>query len=247
MCCCKHASRRRRRACLAPAHAVLDLQLHCQVVNLSNQLSHGSATSTTAGSAVIIMNARVSAGMVANALRFTVCSCLYRGAECQFGSAIATVKHGLSQGSVRKQASATHAKTNRAAAPPPAGLSQPQRHQAGQPLARRRPPDAKGRITRRPTDRHEPPRDIDGQPQPPAGPPAAPPNKRAASRPPEGGPARDDDGPIDHPRSRSTPAACPERRPRAPTARRPRRTANWSTASGASGSTASLHQYRRRT
>ena len=53
--------------------------------------------------------------------------------------------------------------------------------------------------------------------------------------------------PRDHPRSRSTPAACPERRPRAPTARRPRPTANWWTASGASGSTASLHQYRRRT
>ena len=88
-------------------------RLQCQVVNLSNQLSHGSATSTTAGSAVIIMNARVSARMVANTLRFTVCSCLYRGPECHFGSAERRPrKDRLWQGSVRTQTSATHDKTH---------------------------------------------------------------------------------------------------------------------------------------
>ena len=114
-----------------------------------------------------------------------------------------------------------------------------------------RPPEDEARTSRRPADHHEPLRDRDGQPQRPPASHNCSASVRAAPlarpRPPEGGPARDDGPIIDHPRSRSTPTACPERRPQAPTARRPRRTANWWTASGANGSTASLHQYKRRT
>ena len=77
------ASTASRLLAAAPC-AGLDLQLHCQVVQLSNQLSQGGAASTTAGSAVIIMNGRVSARMVANTLRFTVCSCKI---ACDVGSA----------------------------------------------------------------------------------------------------------------------------------------------------------------
>jgi len=162
-------SRRQRRGCV-PLHprAVLDLQLHCQVVNLSNQLSHGSANSTTAGSAVIIMNARVSAGMVANTLRFTCArakSPVMLVSAGHDGSASERIR--LWPGSVRTETSATHAKTHRAsrtsARRPPLTS---QRHQTE---AASRAPDAKGRTSRRSTDHHEPPRDRDGQPQrPPA-------------------------------------------------------------------------------
>ena len=121
-----------------------------------------------------------------------------------------------------------------AGAPPPAGTltaAAPSSRAASRaPTAARR----QRRITRRPTYHHEPTRYRDGRRSRSRPTPAAPPNKEGGLRPPEEGPARDDDGRIDHLRSRSTPAACPERRPRAPT-RPPDRPANWSTASGASG------------
>ena len=79
-------SRRQRRG-LLPLHRapVLDLQQR-QVPKLSLQLSHGGAASSKDGSRVIINDRRVWTRMVAITLRFTVCSCLYRGAECVFGS-----------------------------------------------------------------------------------------------------------------------------------------------------------------
>ena len=123
---------------------------------------------TSDGCGAIIRNGRVSAGMVANALRFTVCSCKI---ACDVGSAghdgSAGERIRLWPGSVRTQTSATHAKTHRAsrtsARRPPLTS---QRHQTE---AASRAPDAKGRTSRRSTDHHEPPRDRDGQPQrPPA-------------------------------------------------------------------------------
>ena len=183
---------------------------------------------------------------------FHGCSCLYRETdECHFGSAERRpATDRLRQGSVRTQTSATHAKTHRAPHLHPPGLSQLRSVAPSvRPPRRYQPPEEEDRTSRRPTDHL-----IAIEKRAAAAAhrltPAAPPNKEgslARRRPPGEGPARDDDGPIDRPRSRSTPAACPERRPRAPTARRPRRTANWWTASGANGSTASLHQCRRRT
>ena len=67
-------SRRQRRGLPVPDARCLDAQLRVRCCKLL-QLSHGSATSSNDGCVVIIMNGRVSAGMVANALRFTVCSC----------------------------------------------------------------------------------------------------------------------------------------------------------------------------
>ena len=175
---------------------------------------------------------------------FHGCSCLYRETdECHFGSAERRpATDRLRQGSVRTQTSATHAKTHRAPHLHPPGLSQLRSVAPSvRPPRRYQPPEEEDRTSRRPTDHLIA---IEKRAAAAAHRPLLQRHQtRAASR----APTRDDDGPIDHPRSRSTPAACPGRRPRAPTARRPRPTANWSTASGASGSTASLHQCRRRT
>ena len=138
------ASTASRRRCTEAR--CLDAQLQCEVLQTHcSQLSHGSATSTTAGSAVIITNGRVSPRMIAITLRFHGCSCLYRGAECHFGRA-ATRDRESPAGSVRTQTSATHAKTHRASR---AGLSQHltlQRHQnEGSPL---RDDDDEGSTTR---------------------------------------------------------------------------------------------------
>ena len=58
--------------------AALDLRLQCQMLPPLCQPSHGGATSSNDGCGAIIRNARVSAGMVATALCFTVCSCYNR-------------------------------------------------------------------------------------------------------------------------------------------------------------------------
>ena len=180
---------------------------------------------------------------------FHGCSCLYRETECHFGSAAATPRKTVSGKNPSKDRPLRRIPGPIArAALLPAGLSQLAAPLPGQPPPRHSPPEDEGRKTRRPTGYQETKSDRrraahSRQPSCSATKQGQP---LARRRPPEEGPV-DDDAPIDHPRSRSTPAACPERRPRAPTARRPRPTANWWTASGANGSTASLHQCRRRT
>ncbi len=153
----------------------------CQLLS---QLSHGSATSSSDGSAVIIMNARVSAGMVANALRFHGVLVLYRELSVIWLRRAATRDRESPAGSVRTQTSATHAKTHpasRTSARRPPLTSQ--RHQTE---AASRAPDAKGRTSRRPTDYQETKSDRRRAATAARRPlPAAPPNKRAASRPPE--------------------------------------------------------------
>ena len=199
---------------------------------------------------MIIRNARVSARMVAITLRFTVCSCLYRETECHFGSAerrpaqrpsLAVIRPntglcdtcedespsrvsaaGLSACSAIKQEGSLSRDATTAA--PHDGL-----RITTNALAVRRAAAAALRP-------HNSQRQSKGSSKGSTSRRHRRPTKNVLSR-----------RPRDHPRSRSTPAACPERRPRAPTARRPRPTASSWMASGASGSTASLHQYKKRT
>ena len=181
MCCCKHASRRRRRGCLPLRRAPPDLQLHCQVVQLSLQLSHGSATSSKDGSRVIINDRRVWARMVAITLRFTGARALYRETECHFGSAERRPAQGVSAKDPSEHRPQRHMRRPIArAAPPPAGrLSHRSAIKQRQPLARPTPKAAPRdglRITTNPL------RDRDGQPQRRRPLPAAPPNKGSLSR-----------------------------------------------------------------
>ena len=72
-----------------------------------------------------------------------------------YDAALTVDRHGrirLWQASFRKEASATHAKTIAGKRPPRTAPRSAIKQ--GQPLARRRPPDAKGRTRRRPTDHH---------------------------------------------------------------------------------------------
>ena len=129
-----------------------------------SQLSHGGATSSNDGRAVIIRNGRVSAGMVANALRFTVCSCKI---ACDVGSAWS---RWLRQ---RKDPSLARIRPNTDlcdACQDPSGeptsgrrpLSPAAPPKRGQPSARRR--RRRPHHARR-TDHYEPPGYRDGQPQ----------------------------------------------------------------------------------
>ena len=150
---------------------------------LCSQLSHGSATSTTAGSAVIIMNGRVSARMVANTLRFTVRSCKI---ACDVGSA----GHDSSASErIRLWQDPSESRPQRRMRgpiaqkqhPPPAASHNSQRHCQGslRPGTRRRKTKVAKRDGLRVTRK---PRAIgDGQPTA-ASPPAAPPNKGSLSR-----------------------------------------------------------------
>ena len=164
------ASRRRRYGC-APLHRapVLDLRCSVRCCKLCSQLAKGGGTSSKDGSRVIINDRRVWARMVAITLRFTVCSCLYRGAECHFGSAERRPARRPLMARIRPKADLcdTCQDPSRRKQHPHTRLSQ--LCSAIKREAASRAPDAKGRTSRRPTDHYEPPRDIDGQPQrPPA-------------------------------------------------------------------------------
>ena len=182
-------SRRQRRGCV-PLHprAVLDLQLHCQVLQLWSQLSQGSAASSNDRWRSIIKYSRVSAGMVANALRFTDArACIARLSVILAPPSGDRARPFLRK--IRPNIDLCDACEDPSRELPlrRRRLSQLQRLKQGQPLARRRPPDAKGRASRRPTDRLLAVERRAARSRPPTT-RAAPPNKEGSlsrRRPPE--------------------------------------------------------------
>ena len=123
-------SRRRRYACVL-LHRAPWCWMRAAVSGVANssQLSHGGATSSNDARAVIIRNDGVSAGMVANALRLTGVLVPNRLMRLSIISLRPPRKDQSLAGSVRTQTSATHAKTHRAAAPPPLTACLVQRRQ----------------------------------------------------------------------------------------------------------------------